>query len=144
MEKKQREHLSPHFILYEFTRSGMAQEKGLSNDPNLEQRKALTALCDNILEPLRQQFGPIVISSGFRSQQVNSLVGGVKNSQHLTGEAVDIAACSVEQLRRYYNFISRNLDYDQLILEPDDDHPRWLHVSYTAKRRNRHNKVHLK
>lgn len=143
MTEHQRRHLSPHFILYEFTRSGIAYEQGIKNEPGLKERNALTDLCNNILEPLRQQFGPIVISSGYRSPQVNALAGGVKNSQHLTGEAADIAGASVERLRQYYNFITRNLDFDQLILEPNDQHPRWLHVSYTSKRKNRHAKVHL-
>lgn len=143
MDKKNRKHLSPHFILFEFTRSGTALDHNCANEPNLEQRKALTALCDHILEPLRGQFGPIVISSGFRSQEVNRLAGGVRNSQHLSGEAADIAVPSQQRLREYYNFISRNLDFDQLILEPNDNQPRWLHVSYTAKRKNRHQKVHL-
>lgn len=143
MDKNQRKHLSPHFILYEFTRSGAAADNGIDNTPDAAARTALTLLCDNILEPLRLQFGPIVISSGYRSRQLNAIVGGVRNSQHLTGEAADIAAAGEETLRRYYNFISQNLDFDQLMLEPNDSHPRWLHVSYTAKRKNRHCKVHL-
>lgn len=143
MEQKYREYLSPHFMLYEFTRSGAALSNNIKNYPSLEQRNAMKALCDNILEPLRTQFGPIVISSGFRTPRLNTLVGGVRNSQHLLGEAADIAACSEQKLREYYSFIWRNLDFDQLILEPDDSHPRWVHVSYTTKRPNRHMKVHL-
>lgn len=143
MDKKQREHLSPHFILFELAHSATAAEAGLDNRPNLEQRKALTALCDNILEPLRQQFGPIVVRSGFRSPEVNRRVGGVPNSQHLRGEAADIAADSTATLKRYYNFISQNLDFDQLILEPHDNAPRWVHVSFTRRHANRHSKVHL-
>lgn len=140
MDRNQRKHLSPHFILYEFTRSGVAITNNIDNMPGQKAREALTALCDNILEPLRAQFGPIVISSGYRCPQVNRLVGGVKNSQHLLGEAADIVASSEEMLRNYYNFISRNLDFDQIILEPCTVHPRWLHVSYTATRKNRHSK----
>lgn len=143
MDKKQRVHLSPHFILYELAHSATASELGLDNKPNIEQRKALISLCDNILEPLRQQFGPIVVRSGFRSPEVNKRVGGVPNSQHLRGEAADIAAGGPATLKRYYNFISQNLDFDQLILEPNDEAPRWVHVSYTTRHANRHNKVHL-
>lgn len=134
-----RKHLSPNFILYEFVRSGIAIEKHIDNNPLAPEREALASLCSNILEPLRKTFGPIVISSGYRCQRLNKLVGGADNSQHCKGEAADIVACSPERLRNYFIFIKRNLDFDQLIMEPvDAEVPRWLHVSYTKRRRNRH------
>lgn len=134
-----RKHLSPHFILYEFVRSGIAIEHHLDNFPLAPECAALAELCDNILEPLRRQFGPIIISSGYRSREVNRRAGGAANSQHCKGEAADIVACSPQMLRNYFTFIKRNLDFDQLILEPIGQHvPRWLHVSYTTRRKNRH------
>lgn len=142
MDKKQKAKLSPHFILYEFTRSGAAIENEIENIPNEGQVAALTALCNNILEPLRRRFGPIVISSGFRSQKVNLLVGGVPSSQHRLGEAADIVTGGKERAERMFAFIRDNLDFDQLIMEPvGSDNPRWIHVSYTVKRRNRHSIV---
>lgn len=75
MKQSYKKHLSPHFILYEFVRSSAAIEHDIDNTPDAVQTEALTALCDNILEPLRRRFGPIVISSGFRCRKVNNLVG---------------------------------------------------------------------
>lgn len=61
--------LSPHFRLIEFTRSGVATDKGIDNTPGKEEVDALRALCENILEPLRHRFGAIYISSGYRCRR---------------------------------------------------------------------------
>lgn len=138
MKQSLKQQLSQHFKLYEFTRSGAAIEHDLDNTPNAQQKMALTALCVNILEPLRHRFGPIVISSGFRTQKVNHLVGGVPSSQHMRGEAADIVVGDKERAAAMFDFIRRHLDFDQLIWEPvGAADPRWLHVSYTTKRKNR-------
>lgn len=138
MTERHRKHLSPHFTLYEFTRSGVAIDNSIDNFPPAAERAALTALCDHVLEPLRARFGPIVVSSGYRCRRVNALAGGVPSSQHVKGEAADIVASSPELLRAYFRFVRGNLDFDQLILEPaGSPTPRWLHVSYTARRANR-------
>lgn len=142
MKQSLKKHLSPHFTLYEFTRSGVAIDNAIDNTPNERQTEALEALCNNILEPLRHQFGPIIISSGFRSRRVNTLVGGSSASQHMKGEAADIVVGSKDRGIRLFDFIKRHLDFDQLILEPlSSPTPRWLHVSYTTRRTNRHNIV---
>ena len=102
----------------------------------------MKALCRNILEPLRQQFGPIIISSGFRSLEVNRGVGGAQSSQHLRGEAADIVINGRDDANAKFGFIMRNLDFDQLILEPIGAvNPRWIHVSYTMRHKNRHNTI---
>lgn len=138
MTKQEQLHLSTHFTVYELTRSGAAIENGIPNTPNLQQEQALRHLAINILEPLRRRFGPIIISSGYRSKPVNRLVGGAPASQHTRGEAADIVINDVDRGLRMYAFIKAHLDFDQLILEPiGSPAPRWLHVSYTTRRKNR-------
>ncbi len=120
------------------TRSGVALEHDIPNKPNPRQVSAMRELAQHVLEPLRQRFGPIVISSGFRSQQVNLLVGGAIGSQHLRGEAADIVVNGVARGLQLFRFIRDHLDFDQLIWEPvGAATPRWLHVSYTTRRKNR-------
>lgn len=138
MKQSEKRHLSEHFTLYEFTRSGTAIELGLDNTPDDRQVAAMVALCRNVLEPLRQRFGPIVISSGFRSRKVNRLVGGVASSQHCLGEAADIVVGDTERARQLAAFVREHTDFDQMLLEPlGSEKPRWLHVSYTTRHRNR-------
>lgn len=142
MKDTDRQHLSDHFTLFEFTRSGYAIENELDNIPNASQIASMKALCRNILEPLRQQFGPIIISSGFRTLEVNRGVGGAQSSQHLRGEAADIVINGRDDANAKFGFIMRNLDFDQLILEPIGAvNPRWIHVSYTMRHKNRHNTI---
>ena len=132
-------HLSPHFKLVEFTRSATAQARHIDNTPNEEQIKNLKFLCDNVLEPLREQFGPIIIGSGFRCPALNTAVGGVKNSQHKSGEACDIHLPSIEVGKKYFEFLKKLPIFDQLIWErnnPRSNH-YWIHVSIKRSGKNR-------
>ena len=131
--------LSPHFKLVEFTRSATAQARHIDNTPNEEQIKNLKFLCDNVLEPLREQFGPIIIGSGFRCPALNTAVGGVKSSQHKTGEACDIHLPSIEVGKKYFEFLKKLPIFDQLIWErnnPRSNH-YWIHVSIKRSGKNR-------
>lgn len=131
--------LSPHFKLVEFTRSATAQARHIDNTPNEEQIKNLKFLCENVLEPLREQFGPIIIGSGFRCPALNTAVGGVKNSQHKSGEACDIHLPSIEVGKKYFEFLKKLPIFDQLIWErnnPRSNH-YWIHVSIKRSGTNR-------
>ena len=125
--------LSKHFTLDEMTTTS----RTAANDPNEQEIIALTALCENVLEPIRNHFGsPVTILSGFRSQEVNRLVGGAKTSQHLRGEAADITIKGVANVD-VFNFIKINLDFDQVIAEKlmeNNGQSGWVHVSYRLKR----------
>ena len=134
--------LSEHFDLNEFTRSDYAKRNGINNLPNAEQTDNLRELCINILEPIRKHFQiPILISSGFRSKELNTAIGGAKNSQHTTGEAVDIdhdLSANVVTNRMIFDFIIKNLQFDQAIFEfGTKDNPDWVHVSYVSGNKNR-------
>ena len=131
--------LSPHFKLVEFTRSATAQARHIDNTPDEEQIKNMKFLCDNVLEPLREQFGPIIIGSGFRCPALNTAVGGVKNSQHKSGEACDIHLPSIEVGKKYFEFLKKLPIFDQLIWErnnPRSNH-YWIHVSVKRSGKNR-------
>ena len=78
------------FSWEEMTYSRRAVEKGLDNRPGAEARKALEHLVLHLLDPLRRLYGkPIAVTSGYRCEEVNRLVGGVPDSQHVKGEAAD-------------------------------------------------------
>lgn len=145
MERMQQMLLSPHFALGEFLRSGTAIKYGIDNtpqDPMVIIR--LMTLCEQVLEPLRLQCGIITITSGYRCPRLNLAVHGVPASQHTLGEAADIFIPNEEILKKYVAFIEEHCHYDQLIMEPRGAKPgqhRWLHVSYTMRRSNRHQKL---
>ena len=127
--KTQDKKLTEHFSLSEFTRSATATRCGIDNTPDTWQVTNLHNLCCEILEPLRRQFGPIHISSGFRNEELNALVGGVGNSQHMRGEAADIRIPDEKTGREYYQFIRTHCNFDQLIFEHNRWGATWLHVS---------------
>lgn len=112
--------LSPHFTLGEFTRSSSHPE--VYNIPSHEAIANLTNLC-KWLETLRERAGvPIIINSGYRSPQLNRKIGGVPNSNHLTGCAVDIRVENMEQLIRYAAILldisnETHQDFDELLIE---------------------------
>ena len=112
--------LSEHFVLAEFERSATATANGIDNTPNEEQIANLKALCENVLEPLRQHFNvPIIIGSGYRCPQVNNHpdVRGATNSQHMTGEAADIHIPDTATGNAWFEWMEDNLLFDQLIKE---------------------------
>ncbi len=125
--------LSTHFTLKEMTFSPTAIKKGIDNTPNAQAIKNLQALCEKVLEPLRSHIGgPIKVSSGYRSDALNSLIGGAKSSQHKTGQAVDVDLR--DKSAEAFKWIMANLDYDQIIWEfGNDEQPDWIHVSYSTK-----------
>ena len=133
-------HITDNFTLEELLRSTTAQRNHISqSEPPYSVVIALTKLCVNVLQPLRDHFQePIIISSGYRCPTVNKLVGGVHNSQHITGQAVDIyLGDDTERENEYFLYIWKHLDYDQLILEGNQKNS-WIHVSYNSPKLNRH------
>lgn len=132
--------LSKHFKLSEFTRSATASAKKIDNTPSLEVVSNLQQLCIHVLEPLREHFNcPITINSGYRSPILNKAVGGVKTSQHMTGEAADIHLPSTAIGRKWFTWLM-DQDFDQLILEKSTptNTSYWIHVSYRQNGNNRH------
>ena len=96
--------------------------------PSAEQN--LQALVDHVLDPARERLGmPITVNSGYRCPAHNKDVGGVKNSQHLKGEAADITCADNKRLAE---IIEQLGNFDQLIV-----YPTFLHVSYKRQGVNR-------
>ena len=131
--------LSKNFSLAEFTKSQTAERKGIDNTPQGEHMDAAVALFENVVQPVRDEFGPTVINSGYRSPELNEAVGGSLKSQHCKGEAADIEVPGVAN-PELAQWIHDNLDFDQLILEfvtPGIPDSGWVHVSYKADGSNR-------
>lgn len=120
-----------YFTIAELCRSTTADRLGINNRCKKEHVEKLTALVDNVLDPLREWYGkPITVNSGYRCPKLNTAVKGSKNSQHMTGEAADITVGSKEENKKLFDYIRENLSFDQLINESDYS---WVHVSYDEK-----------
>lgn len=124
--------MTKNFDISEFEKSETAIKKIDNTIPD-EAKENLQALCENVLQPLRDAFGKsIIVTSGYRCSELNKAVGGAKASEHLTGCAADITAADKADNRRLFFLIQRlNLPFNKLIWEKGDDSaPEWLHVSY--------------
>jgi zinc D-Ala-D-Ala carboxypeptidase len=75
--------LTRNFTLQELIKSDTAIRKGINNNPNAEQIEKLKLLCEKILQPVRDHFGRVKVTSGFRSPQLCQAIGSSINSQHI-------------------------------------------------------------
>ena len=121
--------LSRHFMLSEFLHLGKYPE----NIPSVQDVVNMTYGCHQLLEPARIIVGPIIINSGFRCDSVNRKVGGVKNSQHLFGQAADIRPKDPAQFQQLVDFFKSWEFTDQLLTGRG-----WLHISWNPFAPPRH------
>ena len=129
--------LSRNFSLSELTKSDTAIRKGINNNPSAEQVEKLKSLCENILQPVRDRFGRVTVTSGFRSVELCIAVNSSANSQHAKAEACDFECPGVDNAE-VADWIKNNLEYDQLILEfytPGEPNSGWIHCSYVSEMR---------
>lgn len=120
--------MGKYFSMKELCRSNTATLNGIKNIPNKEEKKNLELLI-SMLDEVREILGrPIRINSGFRSNELNSFIGGVSNSDHTKGMAADLDCYDNAKL---FRIIRDNVKFRQLIWEfGNDNQPNWVHVAY--------------
>ena len=122
-----------YFTIQELTASATAQREGIDNTPTPSAYHLLYVLVEQLLDPIREAWGkPIVVSSGYRCKELNTLIGGVKNSHHMLGCAADLIAGSKAEHRKLFDLIvrmqqQRKIRFTQLIWE---NNGQWIHISY--------------
>lgn len=128
--------ISPHFTLAEATITSQrnpATGQRYDNQPDNDQDLATIRRTADKMEAIRELFGnrPVIVNSWYRNTEVNKAVGGVPDSQHKLGEAVDfnIKGLSHDIVVIYLRGKMVELGIDQLILEPT-----WVHVSFRTSR----------
>ena len=124
--------------------------KNVPNEVQVENLKRLCSWLEMLRSEWNRRYGegndPIIINSGFRSEAVNNVIGGVATSNHLAGCAADIRVAGMEQLIRYATILldvsdqSRE-DFDELLLEYSPRGGYWLH--FAVKEKGNRRKVRL-
>ena len=166
--------LSEHFTLAELCKTSVKTKDGnIPSHVHIENLKRLTGWLEMLRDEYNKRYSlpltpshcnatlctfrsekergnyeqPIVINSGYRSPQVNKLVGGVATSNHLTGCAVDIRVLGMEQLLRYAVILldisdESGEDFDELLIERNAKGTYWLHFAVRPEGNRRKLRLH--
>lgn len=115
-------------------KSDTAIRLGIDNTPSATAVEAMTLLCEKVIDQLYEVFPSMTFNSFYRSPKLNTAIGGSSTSQHCKGEAIDLDSKDNDFNKAIFDYIVKNLDFDQLIAESPNSKgiPEWVHVSYKA------------
>lgn len=131
-----------NFTISELVHSDTATRQNINNMPDLKSLDNMLDLIVYLLQPIRDKFGSIRVTSGYRCEQLNRILKGADNSNHKYGCAADIIPLKAT-FRQVYDFIVNNLDYDECFIEQSNG-KKWLHVAYRkGNNRRKHNPNYL-
>lgn len=129
---------SEFFSLAELIKSSTATKHHIDNTPPSDVVKNLQYGVDMVLDPLRRIYGkPIIITSGYRCQKLNTLVGGVANSWHTRGNAADIHVASLTEATKLFSNLQKIPSVDTVLFEHSSS-GQWLHVQWNMAQTPRH------
>ena len=132
-----------NFSMSELIYSDTAIKNNINNMPDINSLDNILNLIVFCLQPIREKFGPIKVTSGYRCSKLNKLVGGQINSNHLFGNAADIIPLKAN-FKQVYDFITNNLEYDECFIETNKQGVKWLHIAYRKNtNRKKHNSNYL-
>ena len=125
--------LSKNFTRAEIEHSNTAKRLGIKNEMSQEHLENMQRVIDNLIQPMRDAIGPIRISSGYRSPQLNKAIGGSSRSQHSKAQALDLQYWSEGKMNNkviYDWILNSGIEFDQMINEFDYS---WIHISLKSK-----------
>lgn len=138
-----------YFTMDEFINSETAEKYKINNKPNLIYKNNIIQFVNNLLDPLREAWGVycqknnlgkagIIISSGFRSYELNQKIGGSQTSAHSYGWAADLQPSNgeFEEFKKFCIKWLKDKNFDQFISEEETNGiPHWIHLGYRSMRR---------
>jgi zinc D-Ala-D-Ala carboxypeptidase len=131
-----------NFSLEEIQHSSTASRLGIANKVPLNAYGVMKNLFDEVMQPLREEIGPIKVTSGYRCLELNTAIGGSSNSQHIYNSSTGSACDFIHYHRKITTtdivnkILHMRLPFDQMILEyPESYTGGWVHVSYCGNRR---------
>jgi len=125
--------LSKNFTRAEIEHSNTAKRLGIKNEMPEKHLENMQRLITDLIQPMRDSIGPVRISSGYRSKELNRTIGGSNSSQHSKAEALDLQFWEEGRMNNkviYDWILNSGLDFDQMINEFDFS---WIHISLKEK-----------
>lgn len=120
--------LSKNFPLKELIYSDTATRLNIDNRPTTIDHRNLFFLCRFILQPIRDHFGRVDVTSGYRCPDLEKEISGKVYGQHIKGEAADFRAPKAD-MKEVFEWIKKNLTFGQVIFEAPPGKAPWIHVS---------------
>ncbi len=119
---------APNFRYREFVKSETATRYDIRNEPTENQWQNIEIVASQIIQPVRTEFGPIRITSGFRSPELCRKIGSSTSSNHTKGQAIDFEPIDNIPMIDIMEWIVKNCTFRELIAEyfPYG----WIHVAY--------------
>ena len=128
-----------YFTIAELCASDTAKKYGIDNTPNSIVISHLQQLI-NFLNPLREAWGSAIkVTSGYRCEKLNNMVGGSKTSSHMIGYGVDLVPANgkMDVFKKFVVDYMKTRIFDQCIIEKSGK-TEWIHVGlYNAKGQQR-------
>lgn len=137
--------LSKNFTLEELIYSDTANQYNIDNTPSQEIIDNLTRLANEVLQPIRDKYNkPIIISSGYRCEELNAKVGGVSNSAHKYGLAADLDVGGINENKELFLLIKKMIDNNEIEVDQliNENHYKWCHIGL-SKNNNRNQILYL-
>lgn len=130
--------ISDYYTLKELTQSSTATRLMIANIPDGEVINNLQYGVSMILDPLRRKLQkPVIVTSGYRCEALNRAVGGVPNSWHTRGNAVDIKVKSEDEAREIFDILKTLPSIDTVLFEHSKS-AQWIHIQWDMRRTPRH------
>lgn len=138
--------LTQNFTLEELIASADAKRHGIDNTPSQREIQNLRNLCVNILQPLRKKWGaPIIVTSGYRCQKLNTIVKGASDSDHKYGCAADIRTISDtrEDNKKLFDLACKMVRNGDIVVKQiiDEYNFDWIHISWQDGRTTKKNQI---
>ena len=125
--------MGKYFTIAEMVKSETADRRGIDNRLPKALICNVNDLIDKVLDPLREAYGKtIIVTSGYRCEELNKAVGGSKTSEHMKGLASDIVGTpnTKDENRKLFNLVQGlGLPFTQLL---DEKNFSWVHVIYDS------------
>lgn len=126
-----------YFTVADLIKSHTARLRQIDNQPNDEVRKELemTACKLNVIGLYAHMMGATIqVTSGYRCEELNKIVGGVKTSLHIQGRAVDFIVSDGKIKHDLYESLASQEARERLRICELIEHKTYIHIGFLKSR----------
>lgn len=122
-----------YFTIVDLLRSTTAERLKIDNHPSDEVRQELeiTTCKINLISLIAHAYGATIrVTSGYRCKRLNAAVGGVSNSLHMQGRAVDFVVSDTEAKHKLHEALKEEACIKLLGICELIEYPSFIHVGF--------------